>query len=376
MIAAEKPKGNHLVAVPSELNLISLCTGGGALDLGVGLAIPSARPVCYLEREAFAVAHLVEAMQKGLMAQAPIWSDVRTFDGRPWRGLVAGIIGGIPCQPHSVSGKRRAELDERDLWSSARRIIVQSRPWFVLIENVAGMVSSGGAERIWRELRRLGFEVEGGLFTASELGASQERKRLFILGVAHRGGHRWQGSDLIEPAAQPSGLITHANPGGRGEAMADRGGERGRPGFSAPARGHGLNLESGLAHHDCDDLVVACRARTQEMGVAEGEGRQQLAICRPGADKGNPDLERPSAFPPGPDDLDAWRDIIERSPGLEPAVRRVAHGLAYRVDKLRLLGNGVVPLVAAYALKTLSHRLAARGATGAAFLADLIERAD
>jgi DNA (cytosine-5)-methyltransferase 1 len=129
----------------AELDLISLCTGGGGLDLGVGLAIPGARPVCYVEREAFAVSHLVEAMQKGLMAPAPIWSDVRTFDGRAWRGLVDGVIGGIPCQPHSVSGKRRGAGDERDLWSPARRIIVQCRPWFVLIENVAGIVSTGGA---------------------------------------------------------------------------------------------------------------------------------------------------------------------------------------------------------------------------------------
>jgi DNA (cytosine-5)-methyltransferase 1 len=120
-----------------------------------------------VEREAFAVAHLVEAMRQGLMAPAPVWSDARTFDGRPWRGLVDGVIGGIPCQPHSLAGKRLGRDDERDLWSTARRIIVQSGAWFVLIENVGGMLSSrrGGA-RLARPSATWASSVEGGLFTS------------------------------------------------------------------------------------------------------------------------------------------------------------------------------------------------------------------
>lgn len=136
----------HVALYPQDgLNLISLCTGGGGLDLGVELAIPSARAVCMVEREAFAVARLVSAMEAGLLAPAAVWSDARSLDGRRWRGIVDGVIGGIPCQPHSLAGKRLAGRDERDLWSAARRIIVQSRAWFVLIENVGGMLSSGGA---------------------------------------------------------------------------------------------------------------------------------------------------------------------------------------------------------------------------------------
>ncbi|MCF1452281.1 DNA cytosine methyltransferase [Agrobacterium vitis] len=175
---------------PQHTNIISLCTGGGGLDLAVELAIPGTRTVCMVEREGFACGALVSAMEAGLMAPAPIWSDARTFNGRPWRGLVDGIIGGIPCQPHSLAGKRRGQEDERDLWSVARRIIVQSGAWFVLIENVRGMLSSGGAERVWRDFQRLGFSVEGGLFRASEVGASHERERLFILAVANAIGER------------------------------------------------------------------------------------------------------------------------------------------------------------------------------------------
>ena len=175
------------VALRSDsLNILSICTGGAGLDLGLELAVQGARTVCMVEREAFAVAQLVSAMEACLLASAPIWSDARTFNGRQWRGAVDGLIGGIPCQPHSLAGKRLAEEDERDLWSTARRIIVQSGVWFVLIENVRGMLSSGGAERVRRDLHRLGFAVEGGLFTASEVGASHERERLFILAVSDR----------------------------------------------------------------------------------------------------------------------------------------------------------------------------------------------
>lgn len=171
---------------PDTLNLISICTGGGGLDLGVELAIPNARSVCMVEREAFGVSQLVSAMQQGLLAPAPVWSDARTFAGRAWRGAVDGLIGGIPCQPHSLAGKRLEREDPRDLWSTARRIIVQSGAWFVLIENVAGMLSSGGAERVYGDLGRLGFAREVGLFTAAEVGASHQRERTFILAVADR----------------------------------------------------------------------------------------------------------------------------------------------------------------------------------------------
>lgn len=115
------------VALRSDsLNILSICTGGAGLDLGLELAVQGARTVCMVEREAFAVAQLVSAMEACLLASAPIWSDARTFNGRQWRGAVDGLIGGIPCQPHSLAGKRLAEEDERDLWSTARRIIVQS----------------------------------------------------------------------------------------------------------------------------------------------------------------------------------------------------------------------------------------------------------
>lgn len=80
-------------------NVISLCAGGRGLDRALELAIPSARTVLYVERESFSVATLVAAIEDGLVAPAAVWSDVRTFNGRRWRGVVDCVIGGIPCQP-------------------------------------------------------------------------------------------------------------------------------------------------------------------------------------------------------------------------------------------------------------------------------------
>lgn len=214
------------------------------------------------------------------------------------------------CQPHSVAGKRLGAKDERDLWADARRIIVQSGAWWCLIENVQGMLSSGGAERVWRDLRRLGFEVEGGLFTSAEVGAPHERKRVFILAVADR--------DNV-------GLQRGGRTRGR------------RPGFD----NGGLDVG--------DSASVGRGERRPEPVVRSGRG----AIASDG------DLP---LYPPGPGDLDAWREIIERAPRFEPAICRMADGMAGRVDRLRMLGNGVNPLQAAYAIRTLSSRLARRSA--------------
>lgn len=387
------------MAVP-PINMLSICTGAAGLDLGIELALPGARSVCMVEREAFAVAHLVAAMQQGLLDEAPVWSDARTFDGRAWRGAVDGLIGGIPCQPHSLAGKRLEREDHRDLWSTARRILVQSGAWFVLIENVEGMLSSGGAERVWRDLGRLGFACEVGLFTAAEVGASHKRERTFILGVADaRSGGQQRGKEpdiwAVEPRQQaprrgdaerrdhPVSGVGQADPyGERLEGQRPDAGTRGRQDARGSAglrygaivehaprlgRGEGQpepSLRSGRDTAASADGAVVDSIRGGRAGradVALGSEEQRAAAERT--------IELP-LFAPGPDDLQRWGRVLASSPELEPAFRRVADGLASRldiarVDRLRLLGNGVVSLEAAYAFRTLVSRLAARGSAGA-----------
>ncbi len=170
------------------IHVLSLCSGGGGLDRGVELAIPGARTICYVEREGFAVAYLVAAMEAGSLRPAPCFTNLRSFDGRPWRGIVDIITAGYPCQPFSYAGKRIGADDPRHLWPHVARIIGEVEPGLVFLENVPGHVSLGFPE-VLEELRSLGYQATAGLYSAEEVGSSQKRERLFILGQlddAHR----------------------------------------------------------------------------------------------------------------------------------------------------------------------------------------------
>ncbi len=367
-----------------SLNIVSLCTGGSGLDLGLKLACGHARAVCYVEREAFACAHLVAAIDAGLLADAPLWSDLATFRGRSWRGAVDCVIGGIPCQPHSAAGKRLGRKDERDLWGDARRVIVQSGAWAVIIENVEGMLSSGGAERLWRDLGRLGFITEIGLFSAAETGAAHQRTRVFVLAV-----HEGRLADASRPGLQGrlqeiknradrrdcgrnTGLRRGAIVGDARRNESERWGSAGdveravrATEGEAPERQRGRKAAGDTGAGVVADAGAGGRDGRQE-DAQRGEGRRTLA-----------EWTSLGVRPPGPSDRDGWRRVIDAAPMLEPAFCRMADGVAPwldadRIDRLRMLGNGVHPLAAAYAIRTLGARLAARGVAGAAefFMSD------
>src|SRR5450756_2936187 len=127
-------------------NFISLFAGAGGLDLALRLAMPDARCVCYVEREVEAVQILAARFADQALDDAPVWSDVSTFDGKPWRGLVDGIAGGFPCQDLSVAGKRGGikRGNRSGLWFEYARIIREVEPGWVYIENVPGLFTGRG----------------------------------------------------------------------------------------------------------------------------------------------------------------------------------------------------------------------------------------
>jgi DNA (cytosine-5)-methyltransferase 1 len=163
-----------------DLRSLSLCAGIGGIDLGLrGVA----RTVCYVEREAFAAATLVRQMEAGRLDPAPVWSDLSTFDARAWRGAVDLVMGGIPCQPHSLAGKRRGLTDERDMLGQFVRVVDEATPAFALVENVPGF-RKHGLPALLTVLAELGFDAEWDLFSAAEAGAPHLRRRMFVL-AAH-----------------------------------------------------------------------------------------------------------------------------------------------------------------------------------------------
>ena len=372
---------------------LSLCSGAGGLDLGLAIAIPGYRAVGHVERETYAAATLVARMEDASLDQAVVWDDVGTFDGRPWRGAVDIVTAGYPCQPFSVAGKRRGADDPRHLWPHVARIIGEVEPPFVFLENVAHHLRLGFPE-VASGLVGMGYRLAAGLFTAAEVGAPHKRERLFILAIR-------EGDELADPARLLWHPVEWREPDGTAAALADATGQRQRE----PADEADAVAGSGSARDEPLRRRPRCGRRRRPTASAAGaasgsdeKGLDRMARdwptpmandgCKPSAgNRRTADLthasrmwmtptardhkdgattlgehagERP-AWPPGPGDADGWERYLRAAPDLEPAVRRGADGLAHRVDRLRLCGNGVVPLVAAHALRTLAAELLADG---------------
>ena len=131
------------------------------------------------------------------MPEAPIWSDVRSYDGAAWRGLVDGIVAGYPCQPFSVAGRRRGFDDPRNLWPSIERIIGECRPAWCFFENVAGHLRLGYFDHVRPRLEALGYRVSEQICKASDVGSPQLRERVFILAVANAGFVKQRGGERV-----------------------------------------------------------------------------------------------------------------------------------------------------------------------------------
>ena len=252
---------------PGALNELALFAGAGGGILGGHLL--GWRTVCAVERDPYAAAVLAQRQNDGALHPFPIWNDVCTFDGRPWRGIVDVVSGGFPCQDISVAGGGAGLSGERSgLWREFARIIREVQPRFVFVENSPALAFRG-LDVVLGDLAAMGYDAEWGVLGADDVGAPHKRERMWIVGQ-----------------------LSDAESGGR-----------------------------------------------QADGLAIGASSQ-----KPGAvvDGGDP-----------------WRagDPADRESGAQPFVGRVAHGVAHRVDRLRAIGNGQVPLVAAVAWTELHRRL-------------------
>jgi len=173
-------------SLPTQ-NILSYCSGIRGIETGLERSGLPIKTVAFLEIEAFIVANLVAQMEVGLLAPAPIWTNIKTFDARPFRDRIHGIVGGYPCQPFSHAGQRKGIDDERHLFPHILEQVKTIRPEWVFFENVAGHLSMG-YEEVRRSLSDIGYRVEEGIFTAQEVGAPHRRERLFILGIMQDAG--------------------------------------------------------------------------------------------------------------------------------------------------------------------------------------------
>jgi DNA (cytosine-5)-methyltransferase 1 len=396
----------------AQTNHLSFCAGYGGIDLALKSVVPDGRTIAYVEIEAFAIANLVAKMEAGELDQAPVWSNVKTFPAEDFYGLVDIISGGYPCQPFSAAGKRLGTEDPRHLWPYIRRAIRSIRPGRVFLENVEGHISLG-LSTVLSDLDEDGYRATWGIFSAAECGAPHQRKRVFIM--ADSGSERpqryWRKYGLQETGeeAQVGGcgsIMANSNHGGGtkdskcGELWPER--LEQPPRDSWPARpgeaqkeweeprtvadskhdgrsSSSANRETGGGEPDerrpkesasvKQSSGSSPQSEVSELGNADSStGRkatrpeqQASGTSQPGQ-MGNPGSAESCGLPD-----EARQDVSEVGDAnrrqAEPQLGRATDGsasrvdaTAYRVDRLRLLGNGVVPATAAKAWTVLSDR--------------------
>lgn len=334
-----------------EIFHVDMCSGSGMLGLGLKLALGGRlRTVAHVEREARSAALIVERMEESHLDSAPVWDDVATCRNPEFVEYVRRfsplfVTAGYPCQPFSYAGRRAGENDERHLWPHILQFVRLVRPWYLFLENVQGHLTLG-FETVVTDLREAGYDIAAGLFTAAEVGASHERKRLFVLAVL----------DDTENGY---------------EKLPDNRRKKGK-GHQSP---HVVSFgEPGEILADPDDQGIRQRQQQQESMeetlLADSCGTRLPGAKRTGSPQkwnrakahGPASELRRLLFAPGPDQIGLWKEILTADPTLEPTIRGVADGLAPGIygDRLHIIGNGVVPLAVSYAFTLLAAAHVAR----------------
>ena len=276
------------------LNELDLFAGIGGIALGLKRA-GLCRTVCYVENDPYAQAVLQARMRDGSLDEAPIWDDVTTFDGEAWRGVVDLVAGGFPCQDISVAGKGAGINGARSgLWGEMWRIICEVRPRLVFVENVPALLGRG-LGRVLGDLAASGYDAEWDCIPASALGAHHQRDRIWIVAYSNSGGFCEQG--------------VRTKQSGRTET-----------------------ISASEAMADAESSRLSQRRQTRR---SSGPAKK----------------DRPRALT-GPERRGgSWWST-------EPDVGRVAHGISSRVDRLKCLGNAVVPQVVEWIGQRIRETLA------------------
>lgn len=181
---------DNIESTDAGLRELALFAGAGGGILGGKLL--GWRTVCAVEYEPHAAAILVKRQNDGILQPFPIWDDVRTFDGKPWRGRVDVVSGGFPCQDISCAGSGKGLAGERSgLWSEMARIIGEVRPRYAFVEN-SPMLTSRGLGVVLGDLAELGYDARWGVLGYNNAGGHIRRKRVWIVAESnmHRLGHR------------------------------------------------------------------------------------------------------------------------------------------------------------------------------------------
>lgn len=162
------------------MNELHLFAGAGGGILGGYLL--GHRCVCAVEIEEYPRKVLIQRQLDGILPKFPIWDDITTFDGKPWRGVVDVVCGGFPCQDISCAGKGAGIEGERSgLWGEMARVIDEIRPQYAFVEN-SPMLTSRGLGRVLGDLAEMGYNARWGVLGGGHLRFPTKRDRIWILG--------------------------------------------------------------------------------------------------------------------------------------------------------------------------------------------------
>lgn len=282
---------------------LSLFSGIGGLDLAFEWAGGTVEAMCEIDP------YCRKVLQKH-WPDIPLFEDVRRLKAEDV-GTVDVVYGGFPCQPFSVAGNQKGRDDERYLWPEFSRLVRDLKPRWVVGENVPGILHIA-ADDVCADLERQGYSVGIFDFEAAAVGAPHRRERFFFVAHAGRGmcqrsavpgafrGEREVGSPIS--VERPSGAFL---PNSNNIRRNNRGVEK-------------HSIHGGKS--TLDDAKTSSQTSADSDNARREEQKQSVSIPPEHA---------------APDNLREW--------GAEPGVGRMANGIPNRVDRLRALGNAVVP---------------------------------
>jgi DNA (cytosine-5)-methyltransferase 1 len=302
--------------------------------------------VCAVEIKPYRRRSMLQRQRDGILPRFPIWDDVKTFDGKPWRGLVDIVAGGFPCQDISAANSKGKGIDgERSgLWKEMLRVVREVGPQYVFVEN-SPMLTVRGLGRVLGGLAEVGYDAVWGVFGASDAiflagdpALYHDRYRIFILAVSNANSSR-----------QPQ-----------------------QEGSQRNERGRAINMGEEMPHTEraerwpqgqqwCQTWGERINRLRERQEAASGPGAMGAMVAESADSDSDDQHGRPSLMQVG-----RIGGAEEAQGGIygqgnqwatEPAVGRMAHGVAHRNDRLAAVGDGQVPAVVRLAWETLANDL-------------------
>ncbi len=356
-----------------SLNELALFAGAGGGILGGKLL--GWRTVCAVEWEPYPASVLCARQNDGLLPTFPVWDAVQTFDGKPWRGIVDVVSGGFPCQDISSAGKGAGIDGERSgMWKHMARVVGEVRPRYVFVEN-SPMLVTRGLERVLGDLTALGYDTKWTVMGAADVGANHQRDRIWIVGKstytdritdALRGDSQAYEKGLVERRIYSGGGISDSRKGceeitGQSSEMADTpqlfsngSNNNARIGLERETQSESRNNcgTEKLAYTDSQRQQTKGDSQFNSPASSDWQTNQSGSCCQISTNADLSQCQR-SGLSSGIQQENSYA-CDSRWWAIEPDVGRVADGVAARVDRLKAIGNGQVPLCAASAWRLLT----------------------